>query len=81
MPDARQFLQAELDSDREEKQDDAYLGEAVDQFAVRHEPEGGGSNRDAGQKKANDRNEPDSVADVCQDDAGDQNCNHLSEER
>ena len=62
--DARELLQAELDADGEEQQDDAHLGGGVHEGAVLHEAEAVGADHHSGDQEAGDGHEAEAVADV-----------------
>ena len=80
-PDARQALEAELDADREQQQDDADLGGRVDQLAVADEAELRRPDDHAREQEADDRHEPGPVGDVGDDRAAHQQADDLGEER
>ncbi len=81
MPDAAKLLEAELDADGEEQEDDPDLRHVVDQHVVRDQAERTGAYDDAGDQIANDRHEADTVAQISDQHAYHEKADYLTEIR
>lgn len=81
MPNTRQTLKTELDSDREEEYNHPDLSSSLHEPLVRHEPQRVWSDDHSGYQKAHKRDEPqESLADVCDCGAGADQCRQLREQ-
>ena len=69
--DASQALEAELDPDGEEQEDNAQLGDGVHELRVRHDPRGVGADDDTRHEEPYDGQQPNPVARI-----GDQCAHH-----